>query len=243
METDSRKERNKRNTCACTEPRVPEGARDPHAGGFQHRKWAWACTTDTPSGGDGGRGLGGFQRPLQGDWGSRPLVMRGLPCSADLSKEVISDPLLRTRPLVQSLPCTGLAKSPFIFFHKIKDAFFIFSNILIVLDILSMLALFPQLASSGQRLGLLLNIFQWIRQPHSKGLFGQNVNSTKKLYEPLLIHLISNSTFSIHCTNLVLWFSSIFTFLEIIRHNAPKMLCISFHLQYWNGCTKIHQFW
>ena len=29
-----------------------------------------------------------------------------------------------------------------------------------------------------------------------------------------------------------LHFSSIFTFLEIIKHNMPKMLCIFFHLQY-----------
>ena len=32
-----------------------------------------------------------------------------------------------------------------------------------------------------------------------------------------------HSTFSIHCINLILRFSCIFTFLEIIKHNMPKM--------------------
>ena len=34
-----------------------------------------------------------------------------------------------------------------------------------------------------------------------------------------------------------------FTLLEIIKHNMPKMLLFSFHLQYLNGYTKVHQFW
>ena len=69
---------------------------------------------------------------------------------------------------------------------------------------------------------MLLNIFQCIRQPYSRELFGQNVNSTRKLHKLLLIHSISHSTFSIHCTNLYLYFSCIFTFLEIIKHHLPK---------------------
>ena len=36
----------------------------------------------------------------------------------------------------------------------------------------------------------------------------------------------SHSTFSIHCTNLFLCFSWVFTFVEIVKHNMPKM-CIS----------------
>ena len=35
---------------------------------------------------------------------------------------------------------------------------------------------------------------------------------------------LCHSTFSIHCTNLFLHFSCVFTFLEIIKHNMPKML-------------------
>ena len=37
---------------------------------------------------------------------------------------------------------------------------------------------------------------------------------------------------STHCTNLFVRFSCIFTFLEIIKHNMPKMLLFFFHLQY-----------
>ena len=38
---------------------------------------------------------------------------------------------------------------------------------------------------------------------------------------------VSHSTFSTHCTNLFLRFSCVFTFLEIIKHNMPKMLFFS----------------
>ena len=55
--------------------------------------------------------------------------------------------------------------------------------------------------------------------------------SSSKLRKPLLTCSISHSTFSIHCTNLFLRFSCVFTFLEIIKHNMPKMLLFSFHLQ------------
>ena len=50
-----------------------------------------------------------------------------------------------------------------------------------------------------------------------------------KLQKPLLIHSLSHSCFSIHCTNLLsvsLFFFfciSVFTFLEIIKHNMSKM--------------------
>ena len=40
--------------------------------------------------------------------------------------------------------------------------------------------------------------------------------SSTKLCKPLLTHLISHSTFSIHCTNLFVYFSCFFTFLPII---------------------------
>ena len=54
--------------------------------------------------------------------------------------------------------------------------------------------------------------------------------SSMKLRKPLLT--FSHSIFSIHCANLFLHFSCIFTFLEIIKHNMLKMLHIFFHLQY-----------
>ena len=43
--------------------------------------------------------------------------------------------------------------------------------------------------------------------------------------------------------NSFLCFSCVFTFLEIIKHNMPKVLLFFSHLQYWNGYTKTHQFW
>ena len=48
--------------------------------------------------------------------------------------------------------------------------------------------------------------------------------SSMKLRKPLLTHSISHSIFSIHCTNVFLYFSCVFTFLEIIKHDMPKML-------------------
>ena len=49
--------------------------------------------------------------------------------------------------------------------------------------------------------------------------------SSAKLGKPLLTRSISHSAFSIHCTNLFfLRCSCVFTFLEIIKHNMPKML-------------------
>ena len=59
----------------------------------------------------------------------------------------------------------------------------------------------------------------------------QEISSTK-LHKPPLTHSISHSTFSIYCTNLFLHFSCVFTFLEITKHNMPKMLLFFFHLQY-----------
>ena len=59
----------------------------------------------------------------------------------------------------------------------------------------------------------------------------REISSSTKLRKPLLTRSISHSTFSILCTNLFLCFSCVFTFLEIIKHNMPKMLLFFFHLQ------------
>ena len=81
-------------------------------------------------------------------------------------------------------------KSPFSFFCKIKDRLFILTYNCIDLDILSLSVIYywP---------GVLLNIFPCTRQPHSKELFGQSINSTKKLHKPLLTRSISHRMFSI----------------------------------------------
>ena len=68
---------------------------------------------------------------------------------------------------------------------------------------------------------MLLNIFQSLRQPHSKGLFGQNVNSTKNLHKPFLyIRLVTAPSPSTVQTSLC--FSCVFTFLEIKKHNNAE---------------------
>ena len=132
-------------------------------------------------------------------------------------------------PVVEIL---GWPNSLFSFFHKVKDTFFIFTINFIDLDILSMSAMSHYWLPLHR--GGLPNISQCMRQPHSKELFGQNVNCTKKLYKLLLTCSINHSTFSIHinCTNLFLHFSCVFTFLEIRKHNTLKILYISFQLQY-----------
>ena len=52
--------------------------------------------------------------------------------------------------------------------------------------------------------------------------------SSMKLRKLLLTRLTSHSNFSTHCTNLFLPSSCVFTFLEIIKHNRLKRLCIFF---------------
>ena len=62
--------------------------------------------------------------------------------------------------------------------------------------------------------------FNWSTQPWS--IIQREISSTK-LRKPLLTRPISHSTFFIYCTNF-LRFSCVFTFLEIIKHNTPKIL-------------------
>ena len=57
--------------------------------------------------------------------------------------------------------------------------------------------------------------FNWSTQLWS--IIHQEISSTK-LCKPGFTHLICHRTFSIHYMNLFLFFSCIFTFLEIIKH-------------------------
>ena len=59
---------------------------------------------------------------------------------------------------------------------------FIFTYNFIDLAILSLSALSHYWLLVGRGQGALLNIFQSLGQPHSKGLFGQNVNRSWKLH-------------------------------------------------------------
>ena len=109
---------------------------------------------------------------------------------------------------------------------KIKETFFMFTNNFIDLDMLSMLALSLYRLPVGRGRGV-LNTFQCVTPPCSKGLCGQNVDSTKKLRKPLWTHPVSHSAFSVYCASL--FFSHVtcvFTFLEIVKRNSPKR-CVS----------------
>ena len=58
----------------------------------------------------------------------------------------------------------------------------------------------------------------------------QNLSNEKSPAQNFASHFdasVSHSTFSIHCTNLILHFSCILTFLEIIKDNMQKMLLFS----------------
>ena len=115
-------------------------------------------------------------------------------------------------------------KSPYVFFCKIKDTFFIFTNNFIDFDILSMSAISRYWLPVGRGQGCCETSSSAWDGPTAGELFGQNVNSAEKLRKPLLTHSISHNTSSIHRTNLFLCLSCIFTFLEIIKHNTLNML-------------------
>ena len=66
--------------------------------------------------------------------------------------------------------------------------------------------------------------FNWSTRPWS--IVQWEISSTK-LHKPLLTRSNTHSTFSIHCTNLFLRFSCVFTSLGIIKRNKPKMLLFS----------------
>ena len=80
--------------------------------------------------------------------------------------------------------------------------------------------------------------FNWSTWPWS---IVQREISSAKLHKSLLTCSICHSAF-LHCTNLFVCFSCVFTLLEIMKHNMPKMLPFSsiFNIKM---STKIHQFW
>ena len=87
---------------------------------------------------------------------------------------------------------------------------------------------YPQLGSPTCNPGMCPD-WELNQQPVSSQAGPQSNDPHQLGHKSLLTHSI---TFSIQCTNLFLHFSCVFTFLEIIKHNMPKMLHIFFHLQY-----------
>ena len=112
------------------------------------------------------------------------------------------------------------------FFCKIKDTFFIVTNNFIDLDILSMsLSLVWYNVDCSQCVHLIAINFNW--SPRRWGIVQREISSTATFdtvsQSQHLLHTQHKSFFALHC---------VFTFLDIIKHNMPKMLCIFFHLQY-----------
>ena len=107
------------------------------------------------------------------------------------------------KTLLREWKIMGWPKSPLNLFCKIKGIFFIFTNNFIDLDILSILAISHcwLLEAKGAA-----NHLPMHKSPTAKKLFGQHVNSIKKLHKLLLTYLISHCT-SIYCTNNFLHFS------------------------------------
>ena len=132
----------------------------------------------------------------------------------------------------------GWPKSLLYFLHEIRHIFYFTDNYWF--GYFEYVGYLPLLPSSGWRPGVLINIFQYIIQPHSKELFGQNVNSTKKFHKPLLnmfdrsqhlLHTLYKSVFTFQFCSYLLWnnksiicwkchvFSSIFN----IKMDAQKI--------------------
>ena len=129
----------------------------------------------------------------------------------------------RTLELRQTIE---LAKKS-IFFCKII-AHFSFSPITLLIQTFGVCWLSPTLG------------FQWVeargaarhlpmhKTPHNKELWSKCQQYQETLQTTF--DMFSHSTFSIHCTNLVFHFNCIFTFLEILKHNTPKMFSSIFNI-------------
>ena len=143
-------------------------------------------------------------------------------------------------PLARISTCKtlGWPKSLFSFFHNVKDTFFIFTNNFIDLDIRSMLAIsritfigikwyniyFSQLMSRFDRYQLQL-VYLTMEHCPARNLQHETLQTTFDMFSQSqhLLHRLHKS---------FLHFGCVFTFLEIIKHNMPKMLHVFFHLQY-----------
>ena len=69
--------------------------------------------------------------------------------------------------------------------------------------------------------------------------------SSVKLQKPLLACLMCYSTFSIHCTNLILCLKELYVFFNLswnIKHDMLKMLLFIFHLKQQNTTKKFTNF-
>ena len=126
----------------------------------------------------------------------------------------------------------GLAQSPFSIFLKIKDAFFVFTNNFIVLNILRMSTIFLVV----EHWLFSINVSIWLLST-STGLPDHGASSSEKSPAWNFTNCFDTFSQSQHLLHTLhesfFWcFSCIFTFLDVIKHNTPKMLHIIFHHQY-----------
>ena len=82
---------------------------------------------------------------------------------------------------------------------------------------------------SSQSLNMISVNFNWSTRPWT--IIQREIFSTK-LQKPFLTISISHSTPPHTVLILFFCFSCVFTFLETRKHNMPKLLLFSFHLQY-----------
>ena len=116
----------------------------------------------------------------------------------------------------------GWRKSPYVFFNKIKDTVFILTNNFIDLNILSMLAIscmVSQLMCQFDCYQLPL-VYPTVEHHPVRNLQHETSQTTSDIFNQSqhLLHTLHNSFFA---------FQLHFTFLEIIKHNMPKMLLFS----------------
>ena len=123
----------------------------------------------------------------------------------------------------------GRPKGPF-YLHKIKDIFFIFPNNFTDLDILSMSAISLRgrtLIVPDYCLDLIVISCSWFTR--TCGVVQRGVSGTG-LHKPLYTFDQPQRLLHARRKSLVLRFSCVFTFLEMMKHNMPEMLPIFFHL-------------
>ena len=119
-----------------------------------------------------------------------------------------------------------------IFFHKVKDTFFIFTNNFILIFLVCQLSPAWYNVDCSQLMSQFdhyqfQHVYPTMEHRPVKNLQHETSQTTFDTFDQSqhLLHTLHKSFFFLH-------FSCIFTFLEIIKHNMLKILHIFFYLQY-----------
>ena len=134
-------------------------------------------------------------------------------------------------------------KSPCVFFRKVEDTFFIFTNKFIDLDILTMSSISCEVyhwlfsINVSTDFNHLQLVYLTMEHCPARNLHHETLQTIFDMFNPPQ-HLLSTlcQSFSV--------FLLCFYLYEMIKHNMLKM-CIFFNIQYskLKGYTKIHQVW